>query len=142
VLSEEAEREPEAEVVFSASPFRPGRALFGGVLAFMALDNLRNLQGRTQYAKSKGAPAPEWTVPANSLGLLLGGLGVALWRLPRASAIAVAGFFLSVTPMMHDFWNAEDDEQKQQEMTQFLKNSALLGAALTFLNLAAQRNRE
>jgi putative oxidoreductase len=33
---------------------------------------------------------------------------------------------------MHDFWNTEDDQQ-QEEMITFLKNTALLGAAIAFL---------
>jgi hypothetical protein len=43
---------------------------------------------------------------------------------------------------MHDFWNVEDPEERQQEVFQFLKNTALLGAALAFLQLARQQERE
>lgn len=115
--------------------FRLGRALFGGVLAFMAFDNITNLEERIGYAESKGAPYPEVSVPTASGGLLLGGIGVALWRLPSAAAAAVAWFFVSVTPVMHDFWAVDDPEQKQQQLLHFLKNTALLGAALTFVRL-------
>lgn len=119
-----------------ASPvFRLARLLFGGVLAFMALDNLQNLDGRVQYAESQGVPAPDTTVPAMSAGLLLGSIGVVLWRIPTAASAAIAWFFVSVTPFMHDFWNVDDPEQKQQQLIQFLKNTALLGAALAFLRL-------
>lgn len=34
---------------------------------------------------------------------------------------------------MHGFWNVEDEEQSQMQMINFLKNTALLGAALSFL---------
>lgn len=118
------------------SLFDAGRALFGGILAFMAVDNLRNLEGRVEYAEAKDAPAADRTVPGVSAGLLAGGIGVALWRLPALSAAAIAGFFASVTPVMHDFWNAEDAEERQQELVHFLKNSALFGAGLAFLHLA------
>ena len=133
-------REDASTVVFDASAFQLGRALFGGILAFLAIDNLRNLEERVQYAEAKGAPAPDLTVPGVSTGLLLGSVGLALWRLPRASATAVAGFFLGVTPMMHDFWNAEDEAEQQQEIIQFMKNGALLGAALVFLQLGRERD--
>ena len=115
--------------------FRLGRGLFGGILAFMALDNLRQLNERIAYAKSKGAPYPDVSVPAVSGGLLLGSLGVALWRLPSVAAALVAWFFVSVTPVMHDFWALDDPEQKQQQIFHFLKNTALFGAALAFLKL-------
>lgn len=115
--------------------FRIGRLLFGGVLAFMAVDNLQNLDERIQYAEAKNAPFPKMSVPAASGGLLLGGLGVALWRIPSAAAVALVWFFVSTTPVMHDFWNIEDPEQKQQEIFHFLKNTAILGAALAFLKI-------
>lgn len=125
-----------------ASPlFRLGRGLFGGVLAFTAIDNLRNLDQRTEYAEAKGAPRPELSVPGASAGLLLGSVGVALWRVPSLAAASVAGFLAGITPVMHDFWNLDDDEQKQQETTHFLKNAALFGAALVFLRLARRDGR-
>lgn len=128
-----------AERTAQSPLFRIGRVLFGGILSFMALDNLRNLEERIGYAESKGAPAPDVSVPTASVGLLAGGIGVALWRYPAAAAAGVAWFFLSVTPVMHDFWTEEDPEQKQQQMTHFLKNSALLGAALAFLSFGRRR---
>ena len=137
-----AERGDVEKVVFETSLFQVGRALFGTILAFLAMDNLRNLDERVAYAEAKGAPAPGRTVPFVSGSLLLGSAGLALWRLPRASAVAVAGFFLGVTPQMHDFWNAEDEEERQQEFFHFTKNTALFGAALVFLQLGRQSERE
>lgn len=136
----DTEEEPRTEdnpgdPVETAPLFRLGRLLFGGVLAYNAIDNLRNLEGRIAYAEAKGAPYPEISVPAISGGLLVGSIGVALWRLPTAAAAGVAGFLAGVTPVMHDFWNAEDEEGYQQELIQFLKNVALLGAALALLGL-------
>ncbi|MGQ3413202.1 DoxX family membrane protein [Natrinema sp. LN54] len=127
--------EADENSVAESGPFRLGRVLFGAVLAFMAMDNLRNLEARIQYAESKNAPIPSLSVPATSGGLLFGGLGVALWRVPAASAAAVAGFFAGATPVMHDFWTVDDPELRQQEFFHFAKNSALLGAALVFVKL-------
>jgi len=36
---------------------------------------------------------------------------------------------------MHDFWNIDDPEEKQQQINDFSKNTALLGAALVFVQL-------
>ncbi|MFC4541557.1 DoxX family membrane protein [Halosolutus amylolyticus] len=124
------------EPVSDTALFRLGRVLFGGVLAFNAIDNLRNLEERIGYAEFKGAPEPDRTVPAASVGLLLGGLGVALWKLPAAAALGIAGFLAGTTPVMHDFWNQDDEEEKQQEQIQFLKNTALFGATLAFVRVA------
>ncbi|GAB3677057.1 DoxX family protein [Halopiger thermotolerans] len=122
--------------------FRLGRAIFGGILAFTAADNLRNLEERVQYADAKDAPAPERSVPAISTALLAGGLGVALWRRPAAGAAAIAGFLAGTTPVMHDFWNADDETEKQQELTHFLKNGALFGAALAFMTQGRRRDEQ
>ncbi|AEH36904.1 DoxX family membrane protein [Halopiger xanaduensis] len=130
----------EADSIAEDPLFRLGRAIFGGILAFTAVDNLRNLEERVQYADAKDAPAPERSVPAVSSALLAGGLGVALWRRPAAGAAAIAGFLAGTTPVMHDFWNEDDPETKQQELTHFLKNGALFGAALAFMTQGRRRD--
>jgi len=119
--------EPSAE-----PPSRLARLLFGSGLAALAVRNFTNLEGRIGYADAKGVPKAETLVPVGS-GLLLGGsLGISLWKLPRLSAASVAAFFVGVTPVMHDFW-AVDEESRGEELTSFLQNIALLGAALAFL---------
>lgn len=115
--------------------FRLARFLFGGSAAFMALDNFLSLEGTVEYAEGS-APKPEATVPAISGTLLFGGIGIALWKFPRLAAGAVATFLASVTPTMHDFWNVEDDQQREQQLIHFLKNTAMLGGALAFLRIA------
>jgi uncharacterized membrane protein YphA (DoxX/SURF4 family) len=113
-----------------------GRLLFGGVLAFMAVDNFRALEERIGYADAKGVPEADTLVPFTSGMLLVGSLGVTLWRLPRIATGAVAGFLAGVTPVMHDFWTVDDEGQRQTEQFQFFKNVAMLGAAVAFLERA------
>lgn len=117
--------------------FRIGRLIYGGILAFMAVDGLRNAEPRVAYAESKNVPMPEVSNTVSHGLLLFGGAGIALWRLPRLAATAAAAFFLGATPFMHDFWAVDDPEGKQQQMTDFLKNAALLGGALAFLGIAS-----
>ncbi|MDS0282208.1 DoxX family protein [Haloarcula onubensis] len=121
----------------TASTFRLGRLLYGGILAMMAVDGLQNADERAAYAEAKGVPMPEVSNKAAHGLLLFGGAGVALWKLPRLAALAVASFFVGVTPMMHDFWAADEDE-KQQEQINFLKNAALLGTALALFGVASR----
>ncbi|QLG28896.1 DoxX family protein [Halorarum halophilum] len=113
-------------------PSRLGRALYAGVLAYTAVENFQELEGRIEYARAKDVPLPDVLVPLASGMFLLGSVGVLLWRAPRLAAAAMVAWFVGITPTMHDFWN-HDDETRQTEQVQFLKNTALLGAALMLL---------
>ena len=118
-------------------PSALGRVLFAGGLAILAVRNLTNLDGRVAYAEAKGVPVADKLVPVSS-GLLLGGsLGIGLWKLPKLAAGSVAAFFIGVTPVMHDFW-AVDSESRDEELTSFLQNLTLLGAAIAFFKQASQ----
>jgi hypothetical protein len=72
--------------------------------------------------------------------LLIGSVGIVVWRGPILATSAVVTFFLGVTPPMHNFWAVDDPEQKQQEMFHFLKNTALLGTALLLLGIARRED--
>ncbi|AHG01469.1 quinol oxidase (plasmid) [Halostagnicola larsenii XH-48] len=105
----------------------------------LAIRNLTNLDGRIAYADAKGVPNAETLVPASSGLLLGGGIGIGLWKLPRISAGSIAAFFIGVTPLMHDFW-AVDEESRGEELTSFLQNLTLLGAAIAFFARANATN--
>ncbi|GAB3701431.1 DoxX family protein [Halorubrum pallidum] len=116
-------------------PERVGRLLFAGGLLALATRNLADLDGRIAYADAKGVPKADALVPAAS-GLLIGGsLGIGAWKLPKLSAASVAAFFAGVTPLMHDFW-AVDDDSRDEELTSFLQNLTLFGAAVAFFTRA------
>jgi uncharacterized membrane protein YphA (DoxX/SURF4 family) len=127
----------ETETDDTVAPSLLGRLLFGSGLVVLALRNLKDLNGRIAYANAKGVPNADTLVPAASGLLLGGGLGISAWKFPKLSAGSVAAFFIGVTPLMHDFW-AVDDEQRDEELTAFLQNLTLFGAALAFLQRARQ----
>ena len=116
--------------------FRLGRLAYGGILAMMAVDGIQNADERAEYAAAKGVPMPKAATIGSHALLLVGGLGISLWRAPALAASAAATFFLGITPAMHDFWTIDDPEQKQQQQIHFLKNTALLGTALVLLGVA------
>lgn len=53
-----------------------------------------------------------------------------IWR--AESATRTRRTFLDVTPLMHDFW-AVDADSRDEELTAFLQNVTLFGAALAFV---------
>jgi putative oxidoreductase len=116
--------------------FLLARVLFGGVMAFTGLNHFLDAEGMIGYAQAKGIPAASLGVPFSGGMLIAGGLGIILGVYPTIAAGAIAVFLVGATPTMHDFWNAPED-QRQGEFNNFLKNVALLGAALAFLALAS-----
>jgi putative oxidoreductase len=65
--------------------------------------------------------------------LLLGGASVLLGVKPKVGTLAIMGFLAGVSPIMHDFWRAEDPAQRQNDMVHFMKNMAMLGAAMALM---------
>lgn len=124
------------ETTIGGFAFLIGRVLFGVLLGFMGFNHFMNLDGMSGYAESKGVPFARLGVIGSGLLLVLGGLAIVLGVYPLLGAAAIALFFLGVTPIMHDFWTVEDREQRQAEMTNFLKNATLFGAALVLLALS------
>lgn len=120
----------------AGAAFLAGRALFALVLGFLALGNLLDLEGTVGYAKSKGAPLASVTVPLGSVVLVGGALSILVGAYPQVGALAIVGFLATITPIMHDFWNAEG-QTRQNERIHFLKNAGLAGTALVFLALGS-----
>jgi uncharacterized membrane protein YphA (DoxX/SURF4 family) len=113
-----------------------GRILFGGILAFMGLNHFMNLEEMTGYAEFKGLPVPKLSVIGSGLVLVLGGLGIVIGAYVALSSLVLAAFLFVSSLTMHDFWAANEDE-KQNEMTHFLKNMVMVGASLGFFILSA-----
>jgi putative oxidoreductase len=112
-----------------------GRVLFGGLIAFQGVNHFMNVDQLTGYADAKGVPAPRVGVVASGVMLILGGLSILAGAYATIGAGMVAVFLLVTSPAIHDFW-AASEEQAQSEMTDFIKNGELLGAALTFLAIS------
>ena len=114
---------------------RLGRLVFGLGMALQASEDFRDMDDTVEYAESAGVPLPDLLAPMASGMMLAGGLGVALWRLPRVATGAVASFLAVVTLTMHDFWNADPDDRDGERLA-FFGNLAMFGAALVFLREA------
>jgi putative oxidoreductase len=121
--------------VVSDVAFLLARALFGLVVGYLAIGNLLDLESSVGYAKSKGAPLASVTVPLGSLGLVVGALSVLFGVYPILGVLAIVGFLVPITVIMHDFWTMEGHD-RQNEQIHFLKNAGLIGAALLFLSVS------
>jgi uncharacterized membrane protein YphA (DoxX/SURF4 family) len=78
---------------------------------------------------------PDAAVMISGAALLVGGTSILLGLKPKVGAAAVVGFLATVSPVMHDFWNNEDPNQRMADMVNFTKNVALVGSALAILGV-------
>jgi uncharacterized membrane protein YphA (DoxX/SURF4 family) len=109
-----------------------GRVLFGAVLAFTGLNHFQSVDSMTGYAEAKGLPLPRFGVVGSGVLLVAGGVGVSAGVAPVLSAGALATFLVVSAIIFHDFWAVPED-QKQDEMTHFIKNISMAGGALGLL---------
>lgn len=112
-----------------------GRAVFGGFFAYSGINHLQHAGTMGHYAASKGVPAPVQAVQATGAILLAGGLSVMTGFKPRRGLAALIAFLVPVTLQMHRFWEEADAQTRQHEMVHFMKNMALVGAALAMMQI-------
>lgn len=105
-----------------------GRVLIGGFFVYNGINHLALSSGQlTEYARSRGTPAPRAAVLLSGALLLAGGLSVLLGWEPRWGVLLLTLFLVPVSFQMHRFWR-EEGEEAQNDMVHFMKNMALLGA--------------
>lgn len=112
-----------------------GRAIFGGFFLYNGVNHMLQRDALAQYAGSKGLPNPEIGVLASGALLLAGGASIISGAKPKWGAAALLTFLATVSPTIHDFWNAKDSQAGQNDMIHFSKNMALLGAALALMSV-------
>ena len=116
------------------SVFLLGRVILGGFFLYNGINHFKQREVMKQYTASKGVPNPDWAVMGSGAAMALGGASIILGVQPKLGAAAIAAFLAGASPTMHDFWNA-DEATKQNELINFSKNMALLGAALILMSV-------
>jgi uncharacterized membrane protein YphA (DoxX/SURF4 family) len=114
-------------------PFLLGRLMFGGFFLYNGINHLVQRKSLAQYAGAKKVPKPTLAVVGSGLALIVGGTSILLGVKPKVGALSVIGFLGGVSPIMHDFWRASDEGQRMNDMINFSKNMAMLGAAVALL---------
>jgi putative oxidoreductase len=112
----------------------PTRSLARPLLASMFIaggfDALRNPGHRPELVAKAGLDNPEKLVRINAATQLVGGLTLATGRLPRLSALALAGSLVPTTYVGHPFWSEDDKAARKGQQTQFFKNLSMLGGLI------------
>ena len=115
-----------------------GRLIFGGYFLYSGIHHFVDRDMMIGYAKSKGVAYPKAAVLGTGALLVAGGLSLLAGK-QKLGASLITTFLTGVSPMMHDFWNIEDPGRRMNEMVNFTKNVALIGAAA--FAAAAERSR-
>jgi uncharacterized membrane protein YphA (DoxX/SURF4 family) len=115
--------------------FLAGRLIFGGFFLYSGINHIVHKDQIVPYADAKKVPMPEAAVLGSGALLIASGLSVILGLKPRFGAAGVIMFLAGVSPAMHNFWMHEDAAQRQNDMIHFMKNMAMLGAALALLDV-------
>jgi putative oxidoreductase len=116
-----------------------GRILTGSTYVLLGFDAVRAPGARVDQAAPvlaamrKVAPLPdddELVVRANAGVQVVAGALLASGRLPRLSALALAGSLIPTTLAGHSYWTIEDPAARKIQRIQFHKNMAMIGGLL------------
>jgi putative oxidoreductase len=122
--------------------FRPwmhltGRILFSVVFIALGMNHLMKLDDMSAYTASKGVPAAKAATAVSGLIIVAAGIMVLLGWSPFIGAGLLVIFLILTAFIMHPFWKESDPQVSMNEMSHFMKDLALAGAALFIAVYAA-----
>jgi putative oxidoreductase len=108
-----------------------GRSLFAGI--FLAAAPRHFTGEAARHAAELGVPFARIAVPVSGVIAIAGALSVITgYRMWIGAALLIA-FLVPVTAMMHAFWRIDDPIARHVQLAMFMKNVAMIGAALFML---------
>jgi putative oxidoreductase len=107
-----------------------GRVLFSAI--FLAAAPRHFTAEAAAHATELGVPLAGIAVPLSGVLAIAGGLSVLFGYQFRLGAWALIAFLVPVTLMMHAFWRLDDPVAIRIQQGMFMKNVAMIGAALIF----------
>jgi putative oxidoreductase len=130
----EAAAEKVVDLAEQASEALPDAASPIADLADQAADAARPLAGEPLLAGSEPRTPhadlpddPELLTKVNGGVMVAAGLLLAIGKLPRLSAAALAATLVPTTLAGHRFWEIDDEDERTAQQIHFMKNVALLG---------------
>lgn len=104
-----------------------GRILFS--IIFINSGFFHFSKAAVDCASSQNVPMAGVLVPLSGIMAIVGGISILLGYKARIGAWLIIAFLIPVTIMMHAFWNLNNPAEQQMQMSMFLKNTSMLGAA-------------
>ncbi|MBV9411941.1 MAG: DoxX family protein [Acidimicrobiia bacterium] len=118
---------------------RVARPLLAGIFIQGGIDTFRNPGPRAERVGpvlgkvTETLPLPDDTetlVRFNAAVHIVGGTLLAMGKLPRLSAAALAASLVPTTAAGHRFWEEDSPQSRAMQRTHFLKNVAILGGLI------------
>jgi putative oxidoreductase len=106
-----------------------GRALLGMLFFISGINKIFGFSYVAGWMASSGVPAAQLFLILTIVLEVFGGLMLITGFKARYAAIAIALFLVPVTMLFHAFWSAGAADF-QNQLTQFLKNLAVMGGLL------------
>ena len=108
--------------------FLIGRIVFSLVFLLYGVRHLTQTEGSAGYAEYKKVPSPRIMVQFTGVAMIAGAVAVILGIWMDLAALGLAIFVMAAGLFMHRFWEETDDQTRQIEMAQFMKNVSIAGA--------------
>ncbi|MDP9076330.1 MAG: DoxX family protein [Bacteroidota bacterium] len=108
-----------------------GRILFALIFLVSGINHFSPVT--IAYAASQGVPMAAIFVPFFGLIAIVGAISIMVGYPGRIGALFIIIFLIPVTIFMHRFWSDSDPTMRQLQLTNFMKNLALLGGAIMLL---------
>ncbi len=112
------------------------RILFSLIFLGAGIGHLAQPGATAGYAASRGVPAAGLLARISGVLIAAGGLGVILGVWMDLAALGLALYVLLAAFMVHHFWS-DEEPVRTTEMSMFMKNVSLAGAALLIFALSA-----
>ena len=110
-----------------------GQIILGLYFVQSGLMHFMKLPMMTSYAQSKKLPLPMLAVIVSGLFMLAGGLSVLTgWYVVYGLGLLIVFLFIA-SFTMHNFWADKDANMKMMNMSNFMKNLALMGSLMMLL---------
>ncbi len=110
---------------------RLARPMLASMFILGGVDTLRRPQEKIAAAEGLGLEEnTEQVVKGNAVAQVVAGLAFATNRLPRLSALVLAGSLVPTTAAGHRFWETSDPAQRADQIQHFTKNVSMLGGLL------------
>ena len=115
-----------------------GRVLLSTIFLLSAVGNkVPNFDALAGYMAQAGVPAPRLMLAGAIVFLIVGSVSVIVGYKARVGAALLAVFLVLASYYFHNFWALADEQARQMQTIQFMKNLSMFGAMLFLIGNGA-----